>query len=240
MFSRIVLAGLLIGFGVVQAMPGQPAKKNPQPLTEADLQKMPAAEVKELFKKVMLPEDDPDPDAPNKGKLGAPSTGEVAHTGMVYGPCLACTVDLPDPTKIVVSDNQGEWVPSSKVSLIKPGGFYGYPRKGELTPTKYEAPLFWLPMNIDNSSGGQCWAGDKWGPLSGKLLHTSDGTCSLMYAMTQKVGATWNAAVVQMPLLFRSGIMRARVNPKDGQVYVVGLRGWQTLAQDVGCAVPTE
>src|SRR5262249_22428453 len=64
---------------------------------------------------------------------------------------------------------------------------------------------------------------------------TSYGTCELMYAITQKVGEAWNAAVVEMPVQFRSGVMRARVNPKDGQVYVVGLRGWQTKAEDVGC-----
>ena len=34
--------------------------------------------------------------------------------------------------------------------------------------------------------------------------------------------------VVKFPLQFQSGIMRARFNPKDGQLYVAGLRGWQT------------
>jgi hypothetical protein len=158
-------------------------------------------------------------------------TSEIVATGFRHPNGMG----IGPGDEIVVSDNQGEWVPSSKVSLIKPGGFYGYPRQGEPTPKTYETPLFWLPMSVDNSSGGQCWAGDQWGPLSGKLLHTSYGTCSLMYVLTQKVGAGHNAAVVPMPLEFRSGIMRARVNPKDGQVYVVGLRGWQTRAQDVGC-----
>jgi hypothetical protein len=139
--------------------------------------------------------------------------------------------------EIVVSDNQGEWTPSSKVSLIKPGGFYGYVRKGDPAPKTYDAPLFWLPMSVDNSSGGQCWVtSDKWGPLSGSMLHTSYGTCSLMYVMTQKSGDRYAAATVApMPLSFRSGIMRARVNPVDGQVYVVGPRGWATRAHDVGC-----
>jgi hypothetical protein len=163
--------------------------------------------------------------SPDGKKSEIVATGFRHPNGMGIGP----------QDQIVVSDNQGEWVPSSKVSLIKPGGFYGYPRIGEPTPTKYEPPLFWLPMNLDNSSGGQCWAGDKWGPLSRKLLHTSYGSCSLFYVIPEMVNGGWNAAVVQMPLKFRSGIMRARVNPKDGQVYVVGLRGWQTQAEDIGC-----
>jgi hypothetical protein len=33
---------------------------------------------------------------------------------------------------------------------------------------------------------------------------------------------------VQLPLKFASGIMRARFSPADGQLYVSGLRGWQT------------
>jgi hypothetical protein len=154
------------------------------------------------------------------------ATGFRHPNGMGVGP----------DDEVVVSDNQGEWVPASKVSLIRPGGFYGYYRKDEKPGTTYDLPLFWLPMDVDNSSGGQCWATtDKWGALSGKLLHTSYGACSLMYVLTQKVGASYNAAVAELPFLFRSGVMRARVNPKDGQVYVCGLRGWQTKAQDVGC-----
>src|SRR5205823_5058906 len=55
--------------------------------------------------------------------------------------------------EIVVGDNQGEFVPSSKISLIRPGGYYGY---GKLDQ-KYERPFLWLPMSQDNSSGGQLW-----------------------------------------------------------------------------------
>jgi hypothetical protein len=34
---------------------------------------------------------------------------------------------------------------------------------------------------------------------------------------------------------FASGAMRARFNPQDGQLYVTGLRGWQTTATQNGC-----
>ena len=34
--------------------------------------------------------------------------------------------------------------------------------------------------------------------------------------------------VTRFPVNFQSGIMRARFNPTDGQLYVAGLRGWQT------------
>jgi hypothetical protein len=34
--------------------------------------------------------------------------------------------------------------------------------------------------------------------------------------------------VVKFPLKFDSGVMRGRFNPKDGQYYACGLKGWQT------------
>jgi hypothetical protein len=41
--------------------------------------------------------------------------------------------------------------------------------------------------------------------------------------------------VTKFPLQFQSGIMRGRFNPKDGQLYVAGLRGWQTTGLKNGC-----
>lgn len=149
---------------------------------------------------------------------------------------------LPDgrPT---VSDNQGTWMPASKVSACDPGGFYGYvqtaasnswaPDGGKIDHTKivppatFDQPLIWMPQEFDNSSGGQLWVDDeRWGPLSGRLLHTSFGKGWLYYMMTQEVGGVDQAAIVKFKLDADTGIHRARVNPADGQVYAVGLNGW--------------
>jgi hypothetical protein len=48
--------------------------------------------------------------------------------------------------------------------------------------------------------------------------------------MPDVVDGTRQGAMIQFPLTFRSGLMRARVNPHDGQVYLAGLKGWQTAA----------
>jgi hypothetical protein len=40
----------------------------------------------------------------------------------------------------------------------------------------------------------------------------------------------YQGGVVQFPLGFESGICRARFRTQDGQLYVAGLRGWQTTA----------
>ncbi len=151
---------------------------------------------------------------------------------------------LPDG-RLTASDNQGSWMPASKVSLLKPGGFYGYvqththkgglwaPDGGQINhrkvvlPKSFDQPLIWMPQNFDNSSGGQLWVDDpRWGPLSGRLLHTSFGKGWLYYMMLQEVEGQSQAAIVRLKLDALTGIHRARVNPADGQVYATGLNGW--------------
>jgi len=150
---------------------------------------------------------------------------------------------MPDG-RVTVSDNQGSWMPASKVSLCEQGGFYGYvqthsrgalwaPDGGRIDPKKvvppktFDQPLIWMPQAFDNSSGGQLWVDDpRWGPLSGRLLHTSFGKGWLYYMMLQEVEGQSQAAIVQLKINALTGIQRARVNPKDGQVYATGLNGW--------------
>ena len=150
---------------------------------------------------------------------------------------------LPDG-RVTASDNQGQWTPASKINVINPGGFYGwvqtYEKKGMwspgdgsidlkkvVPPNTFDPPLVWMPQEFDNSSGGQLFVEDpRWGPLSGRLLHTSFGKGWMSYTLHQRVDDTDQAAIIKLPFDFRTGIMRARVNPADGQVYATGLQGW--------------
>lgn len=182
------------------------------------------------------------------------ASGLRAPNGMGMGP----------KDEITVSDNQGHWMPASKVNWVTRGGFYGMmpAAQRELTlrradgtdvkinpsdpdarktnnvapfdkaapiPASYDPPMLWLPMNMDNSSGGQAWATtDKWGPFKNHLLFMSYGKGTLFHVMHETVEGAVQAAAWQFPLKFNSGTMRARVNPRDGQLYTCGLRGWQT------------
>jgi hypothetical protein len=119
------------------------------------------------------------------------------------------------------------------VDWVKPGGFCGhvFTAHRPTPPTSYDPPLFWLPhtYELDNSSGGQVWVtSDRWGPWQGHLLHTSYGACSLFAVLHEEVDGIRQAATVKFPLKFQSGIMRGRFNPRDGQLYLVGLVVWQS------------
>ncbi len=168
-------------------------------------------------------------------KLEEFATGFRAPNGMSVGP----------NNEITCSDNQGHWTPASKISWLKKGGFYGYggdPRQprfkshlDENPMTSFDPPLCWIPMNADNSSGGQIWVtSDRWGLPRGSLLHTSYGKCTLFEVMFEDVAGQKQGGVWQFPLKFDSGIMRGRFNPRDGQLYVAGLKGWQTVAVQDG------
>jgi hypothetical protein len=164
-------------------------------------------------------------------KLEIIGTGVRAPNGSGYGG--------PD-NLVTVGDNQGTWTPVSRVTAIPPHKipmFVGVPDLAHVTPapTDYTRPIYWTPQNIDNSNGGQVWSpkGDKWGPLGERLIHISYGQSNLSLVMMEKIpdannNCGWQGGFVKMPLNFISGIMRGRFNPKDGQLYVAGLKGWQT------------
>ncbi len=155
------------------------------------------------------------------GQLEIVATGHRAPNGMSVGP----------KGELTSADNEGNWVPASRVNLVKPGGFYGHIHTAhrKKVPTDYDKPLFWLPHQVDNSSGGQVWiTSEKWGPFEGDLLHLSYGKSSLFKVMKEEVNGQWQGGVVRFPLRFDSGIMRGRFNKRDGQLYVVGLRVWQS------------
>ena len=182
--------------------------------------------------------------------------------GMSPGDMLTC------------SDNQGHWMPTNRLNIIKPGGFYGmtpaahrellfkrtdgteftanpslqsardefktdfWGKSDTPIPVKgYDLPLLWLPMDIDNSSGGEVWVppGANWGPWAGRMLQTTYGKCSLFGVTMETVDGVQQGGLVRFPLAFKSGIMRERFSPADGQIYVSGLNVWQSSAAKDGC-----
>lgn len=164
-------------------------------------------------------------------KLEVIATGVRAPNGSAYG----------GPDKLVtVGDNEGTWTPQCRVTAIPPHKipmFVGVPDLSHMTPapTDYTRPIYWTPHNIDNSNGGQAWSpkGDKWGPLSERFLHISYGQSNLNLVMMEKIpeaanNCGWQGGIVRIPVNFNTGIARGRFNPKDGQFYVAGLKGWQT------------
>ena len=139
--------------------------------------------------------------------------------------------------QVTTGDNEGSWMPQCRLNLVEEGGFYGVMNTAhrKVLPKTYDPPICWFPKSVDNSGGGQAWVeSDKWGPFKNDLLHLSYGTCSVYKVLYEKVNGIPQGGVVRLPVNFSTGIMRARFNDGDGQLYVAGLRGWQTSAAQDG------
>jgi hypothetical protein len=133
--------------------------------------------------------------------------------------------------EVSVGDNQGTWVPVDYIHFPKKGEFIGVVDLAHrpAPPTDYPPHLCWIPYDLDNSCGGHTWVtSDKWGPFKGEMLYLSYGKSALFKVLKEKVGETMQGGVVKFPLKFDSGLMRGRFHPQDGQLYLVGLKGWQT------------
>ncbi|MGB1874613.1 MAG: PA14 domain-containing protein [Akkermansiaceae bacterium] len=154
--------------------------------------------------------------------------------------------------QVTSGDNEGTFVPRSPINWVKEGGFYGvvdsYDKRDELKTTAFNEelrqgreqhhdpseapkPLVWMPKKIDNSGGGQVWVtSNRWGPLQGELLHGSYGMSTLYLVLKEEIEGQIQGGVVKVPVSLNSSNMRMRFNDKDGQLYVMGLKGWQTNA----------
>lgn len=142
--------------------------------------------------------------------------------------------------RFTVSDNQGPWMPAGKISLIRKDAFLGNmpindaqedwlrERYDGQLPETFDEPFIWMPQEVDNSCGGQVWADDpRFGPLAGRLLHSSFGKGWLYHLSLQEIDGQLQGAIMPLPHQWDAGVMRLRVNPHDGQVYGTGLSGWQ-------------
>ena len=161
------------------------------------------------------------------------STIEAVATGLRAPNGIAVS---PDGV-LTSGDNEGTYMPRCRLNWIAAPGFYAGVAPcahREPVPDQPDLPLCWMPMEVDNSSGGQVWVtGKGWPDLQGRLLHLSYGQCAAYLVLKEEVDGVVQGGVVRLPASFSSSCMRGRYGP-DGQLYVVGLQGWQTSASKEG------
>ncbi|MGV9456760.1 ricin-type beta-trefoil lectin domain protein [Streptomyces sp. NPDC003635] len=165
---------------------------------------------------------DPQP-AANRGTTikVSKATGEVSYiagglrtpNGIGWGP----------DGDMFVTDNQGGWLPSSKLVHIKQGRFFNHHTNpdGPFDTQPVTKPVLWLPQNeIANSPSTPLQL--KEGPFAGQMLFGDVTYGGIQRAYLEKVGGEYQGAVFRMTQGLEAGVTRISIGP-DGALYAGGL-----------------
>jgi len=149
---------------------------------------------------------------------------EVIATGL-RGPFLGMN---PENGILTASDQQGNFVPSTPIYLIRKGDYYGVqPTAHGSEKMKITPPLTWIPHNVDRSSIGQAWiTGKKMGPLNGNLIHFSFGHPGLFRVLIDSSAKIIQGGVSFIHADYPAPTSKGSLNPVDGQLYVAGFNLW--------------
>lgn len=154
-----------------------------------------------------------------------PDGGGVKLFAKGFRNCMGVAVN--DDGLVLAAPQEGTWTPASMIIEVREGEHYGFQRNDE----KISSPMCFIPRGVDNSTGGMVFVdSDRWGPLGKSLLGLSYGSGSHYLILRDESVPRAQGATVPLKGEFKSGIVRGRISPKDGQLYVVGTDGWGNYA----------
>ncbi|MBQ0887540.1 ricin-type beta-trefoil lectin domain protein [Streptomyces sp. RM72] len=124
---------------------------------------------------------------------------------------------------LFVTDNQGGWLPSSKLVHIKQNRFFNHYTNpdGPFDAQPVTKPVLWLPQNeIANSPSTPLQLED--GPFAGQMLFGDVTYGGIQRGFLEKVGGEYQGAVFRLTQGLEAGVTRISVGP-DGALYAGGL-----------------
>ncbi|MDA0136353.1 family 16 glycoside hydrolase [Solirubrobacter deserti] len=125
--------------------------------------------------------------------------------------------------QLFVMDNQGGWLPASKLVHIKPDRFFNHftTPAGPFDHKPVTKPVLWLPQNeIANSPSTPIMLSD--GPFKGQLVFGDVTYGGLQRAFLEKVDGEYQGAVFRHSAGLEAGVNRVITGP-DGALYIGGI-----------------
>ncbi len=147
--------------------------------------------------------------------------------------------------RMFYTDNQGDWVETSPIFVLREGAFYGHPSSlrdhpdftidkinamsvAELLAMR-ELPAVWVPhREVGNSPGNPDWdeTGGKFGPFAGQMFIGDQTQSNIFRALIEEVDGVTQGAVINFANNFQSGNIR-NVFDHKGRLWVGQTqRGW--------------
>jgi len=160
---------------------------------------------------------------------------EVIATGL-RGPYLGIH---PQKGILTGSDQQGNFVPSTPIYLIKKGDYYGVPPTAHrMDNPPIAPPLTWIPHSADRSSISQTWVtSDKMGPLNGNLVHFSFAHPGLFRVLMDSSSEIMQGGVSFIKADYPAPTSKGVINPVDGQLYVTGFNLWGSSSMGISSLI---
>jgi len=163
------------------------------------------------------------PQAPDRG------TSLRAHADTERVEFLATGLRTPNGVglgpdgAVFLTDNQGDWLPCSKLVRLEPGAFYGsraaLPRGSEPPPPI--PPVAWFPQNEIGNSPSQPGVFGA-GPFDGQLVVGDVTHGGLKRVFLERVGDAWQGTLFRFTQGLEAGVNRLVALP-DGRLFVGGI-----------------
>ncbi|MEL6986995.1 MAG: family 16 glycoside hydrolase, partial [Bacteroidota bacterium] len=163
------------------------------------------------------------PQIPDRGKVAKinRATGEVEF--IAHGLRTPNGIGRGVDGELFVADNQGDWLPSSKIVHVKEDAWYGS-RSVDFVGTanlKETKPVVWLPQDeIGNSPSTPSYIND--GPYKGQMIHGEVTHGGVKRVFVEKVNGEYQGAVFRFIQGLEAGVNRIVWSP-DGELYVGGI-----------------
>lgn len=125
--------------------------------------------------------------------------------------------------EIFIADNQGDWLPSSKIIHISKGDFFGSRAvdSARVAQMPVKLPVVWLPQDeIGNSPSTPLALHD--GPYKGQMIHGEVTHGGVKRVFVEKVEGNYQGAVFRFIQGLEAGVNRMAWS-KDGSLFIGGI-----------------
>ena len=143
----------------------------------------------------------------------------------------------PKTGLITASDQEGNYVPTTPLHIIKGHQFYGHLaaiQPQEKYPQTIADPVTWIPHPVNASGMTQVWLCDaKMGTLNEEMIHLGYNRPEVFRVLMRNRFAKPQAAVVPFSSDLAFPPLNGAVNPADGQLYLTGFQIWGTTARRI-------
>jgi cytochrome c len=159
------------------------------------------------------------PQIPDRGKAIKISKKDGTVEFIASGLRTPNGVNFGVDDELFIADNQGDWLPSSKILHVTPGAWFGS-RSVDFEGTanrKEKLPVVWLPQDEIGNSPSQPIAINV-GPYKGQQLHGEVTHGGFKRVFMEKINGEYQGAVFRFTQGLEGGVNRAVWGP-DGALY---------------------